>query len=678
MNRDEFLRFALIVGDGQASTFKTNLQKIILSVLSDNYGTPLTVPQICTAIKTSFELEFTDEEILENITPSRKFPVNIKQYSTDPRFNTYSISPDEYQKRLHRGAEISLTSSIIGFLSTRTDCPFSADALESIITEHIYKAFNSNVQTVLSLINDRNYSPNTQEADYSSDSQELNWINAFLNWDNSDKDKTIFLMVSACHEYCMMTVRKDNSSFKSLFSGKEFFLDTNIILRMIGFNNNDRKESIQAFIQKCHSCKITLRYTNFTNVEIERTLTSHVNDLERFLGSRHPIGIVAFRKLCSHGVNFDLYNIYVEWTKKPKNRAGDYQAFLRFLKQETNRCFDKMVFAPVESKETSINKTEFETLVQELVLYKDERRKNVSTLSAKTDIENYLYLLSKEKDSRSNSFLEKKHYFVTADHALISWAKQKRPGVIPTFVLPSLWYSLMLKYSGRTNDDFSAYCQFLTLPIYHTTDDLSDKKEKMLAEILSLDESVDVKEAIIFDIDERLTRTDEVVNDPIEFVKESISRVIDSKIEEGRVALKEELSAEFDEKINKLQDQSESAAHEQYESGKNEGINKIINASAARIIKRNTRIRKVANILALCGFSVVVIAIIIYALAKLNVNTAIAKISIYSDVIGVASFVVSIFALLIKPLTKHKKILPVDIDVIVEKLHEQYKNDDIQ
>ena len=36
-------------------------------------------------------------------------------------------------------------------------------------------------------------------------------------------------------------------------------------------------------------------------------------------------------------------------------------------------------------------------------------------------------------------------------------------GDIPTFVLPSVWYSTLLKYKNRTENDYGAFCKFLSM-----------------------------------------------------------------------------------------------------------------------------------------------------------------------------------------------------------------------
>lgn len=75
-------------------------------------------------------------------------------------------------------------------------------------------------------------------------------LNKFLNWNNKGKNKIIFFAASYAVDYCMLTVRKNYNSYNSIFQGKIFYLDANVIFRLAGINNQERKVVISSFIDK--------------------------------------------------------------------------------------------------------------------------------------------------------------------------------------------------------------------------------------------------------------------------------------------------------------------------------------------------------------------------------------------------------------------------------------------
>ena len=47
----------------------------------------------------------------------------------------------------------------------------------------------------------------------------------------------LYEIVSFAVDYCRLTVKKDKANFATFLKGKTFYLDTNIIFRMMGLNN---------------------------------------------------------------------------------------------------------------------------------------------------------------------------------------------------------------------------------------------------------------------------------------------------------------------------------------------------------------------------------------------------------------------------------------------------------
>jgi len=278
MKQNDLLRFALVLSDEQATTFKKNLTKIVKLVLFDCYGTSITIAEIVKRAKEHYSLMFSDAEINDALNNDRSHIFVETHYAADPIYTTYTITPKEYDKLKKRDT----ADLIVGISSRFIDgvgrgCPFTVGQLKSIVYRYIYEVFNTDINTVLSLMNYRGEKLISKISSERFTDDEIIWLNAFLNWDDLEKNKFICNVISSCYEYCMMTVKKDNSSYSSVFNDKEFYLDANIIFRLAGFNNDERREVVTAFLNKCHDCGVKIIYTNFTNEEIESTLAHQVD-----------------------------------------------------------------------------------------------------------------------------------------------------------------------------------------------------------------------------------------------------------------------------------------------------------------------------------------------------------------------------------------------------------------
>ena len=87
----------------------------------------------------------------------------------------------------------------------------------------------------------------------------------------------------------MLTIKKDNILSAELFKGKRFYLDANIIFRMAGVNNEERKTVTTGFVHHCQKAGIELYCTSATLDEVYRVITSQVEFIRGIAGSSMPV-----------------------------------------------------------------------------------------------------------------------------------------------------------------------------------------------------------------------------------------------------------------------------------------------------------------------------------------------------------------------------------------------------
>lgn len=596
MVANNIFRLAMILSSGQAQNFQTNLRKLIKLVLYDNFEAPIKLTQIQAIIEEQYSLAFSDLELIGAIKKdSDDIIINT---CTDPVNNTYQLQPEAY-KKIQEKQTVNIDEYISMFLaSDESEDSWEFETVKELVYKFLYFSFNSDTKTVLELMNRKTSETKSYCVSDEFSPDEAKVINAFLNWNYVPKNEFVLNLISSCFDYCMLTVKKDTSSFSSIFNGKEFYLDSNIIFRLAGFNKVERQVSIDAFIRKCVDSGIKICYTNHTYAETKSTIKYYVDGLKRLLGKKAPLSQEAMKALSSKYANLDFHDEYIKWCKIPTSVVGDFESFRKHLERIVSDLLTPFKLVTADTYDTHSNRKRFTGLCEDFTEYKAKHYKNTYEGAIKVDINNYLYILEKASANDAADFMQLKYYFITADHCLTEWAAIQRPGVVPMFVLPSVWYSILLKYRGRTNEDYAAFCQFLNIRIAPERDTQLAKKRAMLAYIIELNEDREIKEQIVFDIKDRLSDPQVTVEDPIAFVEESHETILQSRVAEVRAEsdarhskqMRDALD-EAEEKHRLEREQDELGNAQKIQSAKEEsftsGQDDIIKKQAESIINRH-------------------------------------------------------------------------------------------
>ncbi len=590
LKKNDIIRFALFLGDSQSKNFNTNLLKMIELILFDEYGNFITQSEIKNAIQKRFLMDFSSNEISKVIEENKKETIIEEK-------GRYSLSPKKYQD-LKDKEDANKLENIIRDFKNEQNLQQDEKWLCDLIQRYIYYRFNSDITTLDNLID-----PNNKQFDFLSedfDEEEKDIINTFLSWENERKNLWMFQVVSSCIQYCMMSTKSNGFISRLIFTGKEFYLDANIIFRLAGFNREDRKNSIETFINRCKSCGIKLKYTNLTREEIFNTVERIVHSIETQLNGSEPLIPDAIKKI--NGIrNDDLYRIYFEWTKCDGNKYNDYKGFKSYLKRRIQDVLVKFQLIEFDSLQNTRNQKKFEDYCNDLNSFQNTRGRFKNDYAIKIDVENYMNMKRIASGEKANSFIEKKTFFISADHIYIDWTMKIAPGAIPMFVLPSIWYSIILRFGGRaTKDDFSTFCQFLRL---NQTNDKSVYTEEMKKAgnlILKLDEPAIVKEELIFYVEQKIEESQKTEYTDVEIaeiVDTSHKYILDKKIEEYRKEYEKQVAQTNNEK------------REDYNAGIEEGKEIVYR----KIAEKKIKIRKIILVV----IRIIAIITIIFVLFKL-------------------------------------------------------------
>lgn len=663
MNKENMFRLAVVLGDSLAKSFKTNLRKIIKLVLFDYYGKSLKISEIIDALYEIYTLEFSYDEIKEALKKERGIVVYEEQ---DELLSKYTINPKEYEK-MRDSDHINIDEYIKLFLEEKKS-KYEFEELKNLIYRFLYNTFNADKNTVLELMNYCDSKSVNSVIDTKFDPDQSRAINDFLNWDYKPKNEFILNLIASCFEYCMLTVKKNTSSFSQIFNGKEFYLDSNVIFRLAGFNNEERKNVMNAFIKKCTGAGIKICYTNHTAVEITNTIKYHVNSLKNALGKNKPLSVKAMRIMGSKYANLDFYEQYTIWCSMPGNNAGNFEEFRIYLEKEVNKILRPFKKIVVNKNYEGNVKCGFNELVTDFSKYKEEHYRNTYISAIKIDINNYLYMVDKNDKGQASNFMDLKYYFITADHCLTEWSMEKRPGTIPIFVLPSVWYSILLKYKGRTNDDYKAFCQFLNIRIAPEKDKLKDIKERIFPYIMNLNEENEIKEEIIYDIERKLSEANVADENIEEIVEESHKTILESRI----AAIESKHNEEMDllkQKIESMQNVSD----EKKEFSK--GQEDIIEKQAEKIVRRRKIISCIGLSLLIIGIILIVSLCVIKYVTKdsAEINGFIKWCNDNQGLISILIAVIGIIGGSTNTIIAKMDMFTTDIEKVKKRLRDKYK-----
>ena len=492
----DLLRLAMILENQGATTRDRYICKFVEYVLFDSEKSELSSLEICTCIKNRFQLEFDLTEI-EAAVKKR----GIGRLEETQGY--YRLTPKVANQLSSQKSSLDQLRSYLTLFSQ--DRPnFDIEATLMLVQKYLYFCFNSNASNLLSLIgeNPKHIDSTTFTAEFNPSQEEIDIINDFIHWENAEKNKFMYSVVSSCYEYCLITANKSPTISKSIFRGKKFFLDTNIIFRIAGFNKDERRFVSKVFVEKCREVGVALCYTSAVLTEIYRVIDSQIKYIRVITNEQAPVDANLISKLSSNYEVNDFYTLYYNWCKEPQNRYNDFPSFRNYLTGMISNVISN--FEYIDSTIIKDYDENEQQLFDTLMKFKSEKRpyKKTTIESIKTDVKQVLYLNSIRPKS-AKSLWDMNEYIVSADQLLISWAEETFNGV-PIVVIPSLWLSIILKVSGRaTENDYKSFCMFMTLRHSRTDDNtihinavellskLSEKtidsslKEQIIAEILS-------------------------------------------------------------------------------------------------------------------------------------------------------------------------------------------------
>lgn len=471
MQNNQYLSVIAFMDDDASAANEQYLYEFCKICLFQNGYKGLTISELRYAINQLVPFDYTEEDI-ERV-------INNSQHKDIVRFDEqYQLESSAAGVIESRDKSFPLRRFVDDYCDKyylnntavdRSDCC-------NWVTKFLFEKFQESVEQIISII-DLKASPFlTYSEDYSDDAR--SFINGFLAWDNAEKNEMIYKLIVKSYDYCMINCPQ---SISFDFSSFRFYLDANIIMRLMGINNSQRQEAVKRFVDKCRQVGIELYVSCFTKTEIEKSIDRQLKAIELEMqraGRLQPPQTVLFG--FDQSFSIDLYRQYYDFCISKNTRS--LNGFRLHVIDELNTCISAFNYDEDVSYE-AINPSQFHQFAESLKQYKDDP-------VVKTDVNNVMMLVSRRE-------MNKDTYMISADAKLIRWCKEIFVGQNSYVEFPSAWLSIIMKYTGRvTQDDFSAFCRFIRLPILSKDKDIK-KKVEMKSQVEQLDLPEKMKDRII-------------------------------------------------------------------------------------------------------------------------------------------------------------------------------------
>lgn len=546
MKEESILRLAISLEDQAPTTIDKYICRLVECILFDSPKSSLTIREICDGIESMYNLQFDVLEIENAI--KRKAGNRIITEN-----KTYRLTVKTRDSLKKYSDMLSVLKKYIANYRKHTNANFDENQFLELILKYLYYCFNSNINNLMSLLQHQN---DKILDSFSASNYEVELINGFIAWDNDEKNQFLYSIISFSYEYCMLAAKKDSLLSQKIFKGKKFILDTNIIFRMAGINKDERQYVTNSFINKCKEVGIKLCYTSETLSELHRVINGQIKYIKYITQNQEPVSYSLVRQLNSNEEINDFYEIYYKWSCEPHNKYDDYISFQQYLFRMIQDVISDIAYQEIPNYSVGDDIESFNKKSESLKQYKLQKRpqKTISTESLQTDINNILYTLSLRKKNNGQSLWQIKEFIVSADQLFTNWAKEVFPG-IPIVVIPSVWLSIILRFSGRTADDYKSYCLFLSLRQHRAEDNEININPVLLLSILN-EKTIDktVKEKIIFEIiNNKEQYTFETKEDYSISTDKAFDKIL-SDLKAENVHIVETLKTEMDNQIKKIND----------------------------------------------------------------------------------------------------------------------------
>ncbi len=452
------------------------VKKIIESMLVITENKLHTVTELSVFIEKKMNMTIPNAEIEQIVCDSKNDGFSVDYSGIEIKF---CLKNSRYDYIMNMNVK-NMNSYIGEFIQLNDYTENEKLILEKYLYDFYRKNFND-LQHVIGNGTDKSMSLNFGE--YSEEEYEI--IRKFIEWENEGKNEQMLALASYALEYSFVageTGLKQNTHIENVFSGKNLYIDTNILFYCLGINGETYEEANKMFLRRCKRCNENIVISYYTDAELRKTFAHFEEEINRL---NSPL--IHNTRISSYFLDDDVYHYYIKWAKDRK-RLNDAKFFIRFLYDK----YETLI------KEFNIKVEKAMPFLEEKLVSDEKIREYESEIVRSStinyDARNIYFIESKRKVDETN-LQEVKDIFISADRSLQNW-DMRRGKSVPIVVSPNTWLLLISRLLGRNQDDFKCFISYINQA---NTEFVINNKEfyEVLKAIYEIVEDVKQQESVV-------------------------------------------------------------------------------------------------------------------------------------------------------------------------------------
>lgn len=468
--------------DQDLGSSKSGKRRFIDAAFFYGENKPMKVVEIIQVLKEQFAIEYLENDISKLLSDERYYTPIVAENAIN---NSYYLPQKRFEK-LQNKANVSLENTISTYLGEKNS--EDPNKLQELIYKFLYTLLNTNIDAFSQLLERKDHQISAVLDKGNFEDEEIEAINSFLSWDNEDKDKALFQLINYCIEYACEINSIDPREVISSLRNKKLYLDNTLIYRLLGINGKYRKERAEALIQRCVDSGQQIIISSITRKEFFETIDFHISNIIQST----PFGHINPELFHRYTGGYTIYQYYHDW-RRTKTSYGQTAFKLHIQKEYNNLLMRyhitedfKQLFDENDTKDSE----KIDTYVSEISRHKGPKNEKLLVNDAKNVL--WLELARAGCDS---TIRDTKCYFLTSDRKLQCWDLEHSKNQ-PITMLPSQWLALLLKFFSKSDNDYSSFVSFLSMP-KEKSEVTQEELQDMLSGISELTEDFKKQDDII-------------------------------------------------------------------------------------------------------------------------------------------------------------------------------------
>ena len=289
--------------------------------------------------------------------------------------------------------------------------------------------------------------------------KKIDLFNEFLVWGNIKKNKAIYSLFSKAIEFAILTSGRGISTISNdIFTNKTYYLDTNVIIRALGVDGEERKASILSVLESCNHDGIKFKIGKCTSDELYGIVNKRSLDIKKKTNSESEVILSAIIE--DLPLNNSFETDYLKKRKEGKVKSPNNYRLT--LEQELEKFIEKFSL----QVEVIKNLPHYQITQLQNQLYnakKNEYGIRYSMGAALVDARNVLHVRN-IRDLNNYNYKDIKSFYLTTDGTLNEIIGNDNPEAVSETILPSQLFVIHNSFhKTTTNQDYNDFIKFIKL-----------------------------------------------------------------------------------------------------------------------------------------------------------------------------------------------------------------------